>query len=148
MFEFKAVIDKTLIGWLCDIFLFYTRHCAFTFTRHIHTEVDAIDWIHIDCSRLHEHGFVPLSAFSSCRVWSFVLPTKIGLSFHYPPSQLSTICVPASQYLKETSLLSHDSNTVTKKKTKFLFEFAICKYSYKWLVIEHFLAMKPIKFNR
>lgn len=39
---------------------------ACTFTRHIHTEVDAIDWIHVDCARLHEHGRVPLSAFASC----------------------------------------------------------------------------------
>lgn len=39
---------------------------AFTFTGHIHTEVDAIDWIHVDCARLHKHGCVSLSAFSSC----------------------------------------------------------------------------------
>ena len=73
---------------------------AFTFTRHIHTEIDAVDWVYIDCARLHEHGCIPLCAFASCRVRGFVLPTKVGFSFHYSPSQLSTICTPAAQHLE------------------------------------------------
>lgn len=38
---------------------------TFTFTGHVHTEVDAVDGIHIDGAGLHEHGSVPLGAFAS-----------------------------------------------------------------------------------
>lgn len=72
----------------------------FTFTGHVHAEVDAIDWIHVDGARLHEHGRIPLCALASCRVGGFVLPPKVGFSLHYPPPQLGTIRTPAGQHLK------------------------------------------------
>lgn len=73
---------------------------VFTFTRHVHTEVDAIYWIHIDCARLHEHGHIPLCAFASCWVWSLILPSKVGFGLYYSPSQLSTMWTPVDQHLR------------------------------------------------
>lgn len=72
----------------------------FTFTGHVHAEVDAINGIHVDGARLHEHGCISLRALPSRWVRGLVLTPKVGFSLHYPPPQFSTICTPADQHLR------------------------------------------------
>lgn len=72
---------------------------AFTFTRYVHAEVDAVDRVHIEGAGRHEHGRVPLGAFTPRRVRRLVLPAEVGFSLHDSPPQLGAICTPASQHL-------------------------------------------------
>lgn len=75
------------------------KKAAFTFTRYVHAEVDAVDRVHIDGAWRHEHGRVPRGAFTPCRVRRLVLPAEVGFSLHDSPPQLGAICAPASQHL-------------------------------------------------